>query len=431
MTLAGKARSRIAAIVSVLLIAAACGSAPTPREIVLTVWDELAQDSGITEITELNATFERAHPGVRVNRVHKDLTELKNTLPAAAAGQSPPDVVQVNQGLPDMGELVRAGLLLPLAPYAGRYGWRQRFPRPLLDLNSVTNDGSRFGSGTLYGLSQSGELIGYYYNRDKLRRLDLSPPKTWSEMQAMLGELKRRGELPIQFGDSDRDPAIHLFSTVLAQVTGKGYPRELVYDHRAAAWDRPEALAAARVVQDWVRLGYLPADLDRRSSEQAWRDFARGSGVFLPQGTWLLGDLPKVMGEAAGFLVPPTEGAGVAVGGESLAFAVTARSAQHDLAVAYVDAVTGPDADAVLARTGNLPAVLPPGPGPAAGTLRADVYQAWRSTSGDDNLVPYLDYATPTCYSTLTRTLPDLFALRSTPESFVAALRADFRAHGG
>jgi raffinose/stachyose/melibiose transport system substrate-binding protein len=433
------------AAVSLVPLVAACSQGPsTPAKtspaktspgkaspVTLTVWDELELESGKAEILELNAAFERSHPNVRIKRVQKNFSVLKKTLPTVAAGSSPPDVVQVNQGQPDMGRLVRAGLLLPLDRYADRYGWRRRFSSQMLNLNSFTPDGSRFGTGSLYGLSQSGELVGYYYNREKLRRLHLSPPASWSGMQAMLGEIKRRGELPVQFGDRDLDPGIHLFGTVLGQVAGKEYPRELVYDHRSESLNRPEAQTAARTVQDWVRRGYLPADTGRKTSDQAWQDFAKGSGVFLLQGTWLLGDLQKVMGNGAGFMLPPAEPAGrrVAVGGESLAFSVTARSHNHDAAAAYVDFVTGPFADAVLARTGNLPAVLPAGLRSAPGTLQGDVYEAWRATSREDDLTPYLDYATPTFYDTLTGELPRLLRLRTTPQSFVTALQEDLRRH--
>ena len=38
-------------------------------------------------------------------------------------GPHGPDVVEANQGWPDMGQLVKSGLLLPLDNYAQAYGW--------------------------------------------------------------------------------------------------------------------------------------------------------------------------------------------------------------------------------------------------------------------------------------------------------------------
>ena len=132
------------------------GSGP----ITLTVWDQNT-DGGMDDAQkQLNAAFEKKYPNITVKRVSRAFTDLKTTLKLALSGSNPPDVVQANQGYPDMGAFVKAGLLRPVDDYAGLYGWKQYFPSGLLKLNSFSTDGATWQGDTLYGVSQTGELVG-------------------------------------------------------------------------------------------------------------------------------------------------------------------------------------------------------------------------------------------------------------------------------
>jgi len=102
-----------------------------------------------SEITQLNKEFRAKYPNVTIKRNSKSFTNLKDTLKLALSGTNPPDVVEANQGYPDMGAFVKAGMLQPLDGYAQRYDWQSRYPKTLLDLNRFTTDGASFGSGSL------------------------------------------------------------------------------------------------------------------------------------------------------------------------------------------------------------------------------------------------------------------------------------------
>jgi raffinose/stachyose/melibiose transport system substrate-binding protein len=62
---------------------------------------------------------------------------------------------------------------------------------------------------------------------------------------------------------------------------------------------------------------------------------------------------------------------------------------------------------------------------PPAGTLSADVFSAWKSISENDGLTPYLDYATPTFYDTLTSNLQQLIGGKVAVKQFTGNLDAD------
>ena len=162
-------------------------------DVTLTVWDQEVRGGQAKQIKQLNAAFQAKYPNVKIKRVAKSFEDLNTTLKLAVSGTKAPDVVEANQGRPVMGQLVKAGLLRPLDQYAKQYGWEQRYAPVLLDLNRFSDDGKEFGSGSLYGLSQMGEIVGVYYNKDKVT----APPKSFAEFESQLQKAKSEGDVPI------------------------------------------------------------------------------------------------------------------------------------------------------------------------------------------------------------------------------------------
>jgi sugar/nucleoside kinase (ribokinase family) len=152
-------------------------------DVTLTVWDQNT-DTGINDAQEeLNKQFQQKYPNVKIERVSRSFSDLKTTLKLALTSKNPPDVVQANQGYPDMGSFVSGGLLRPEDDYAKLYGWDTYFPEQQLNLNKFTADGKDWQSGNLYGVSQTGEIVGVYYNRKILKNLNLQVPKTITEFE--------------------------------------------------------------------------------------------------------------------------------------------------------------------------------------------------------------------------------------------------------
>jgi raffinose/stachyose/melibiose transport system substrate-binding protein len=397
-------------------------------KVTLSVWDQEVRGGQNAEITQLNKEFSAKYPNVTVKRTSKSFSDLKTTLKLALSGNNPPDVVEANQGYPDMVAFVKAGMLLPLDAYAQAYGWTKRYPASLLALNKVSSDASHFGEGKLYGLSQMGEYVGVYYNKTKLKQVGLTPPTTWSELVADLSKIKARGELPIQFGNLDKWPAIHTFGTIQAATAGKQDVRNLVFGTGHAAWTSAPSVQAAKTLQEWATKGYFPSGVNGIGYDDANKQFAHGKGVFEITGTWEAATLKGPMGSSLGLMPTPPGSKGLAsTGGESLAFGVTSKSKTPDVAAAYINFITNAHAADVMLRTGNLPAV----PGQAASSLSSaslegQMVAGWQKINSADGLVPYLDYSTPTFYDTITAALQDLIGGKTTPRQFTETLQADY-----
>jgi raffinose/stachyose/melibiose transport system substrate-binding protein len=394
-------------------------------DVTLTVWDQEVRGGQAAQIKRLNAAFQEKYPNVTIKRVARSFEDLNKTLKLAVSGPNAPDVVEANQGRPVMGTLVKGGLLRPLDPYAKVFGWQDRYSSLLLDLNKFSPDGEQFGSGNLYGLSQMGEIVGVFYNKDKVSE----PPKTLDEFEQSLKEAKQEGDIPIQFGNLDAWPGIHEYETVLAQTADKNQVRDFVFAREGASFDNPEFLAAAEKLRQWADDGYLTPDFNGTGYDPAWQRFAQGKGRYLIAGTWLVADLQKRMGDKVGFMLMPgtEEGADpVALGGESLPFAITAKSEHPDVAAAYIDFLTNADAAKVLADTGNLPA-MPVDESAIPSGLPSEVFTEWRRLNDADGIIPYLDYTTPTFFDDISSAIQELLGGKQDPQEFTAGVEEAFR----
>src|SRR4051812_9894105 len=201
--------------------------------VTLTIWDQEVRGGQAKQIKRLNAAFLAKYPNVKIKRVAKSFSDLQTTLKLAVSSNKAPDVIEANQGRPIMGQLVKGGLLKPLDAYADAYGWKDRWSKTLLDLNRFSADGKTFGSGNLFGVSQMGEIVGVFYNKDKVA----SVPKTFGEFEQMLAKAKQAGEVPISFGNLDKYGGIHEFQTVQNQFADKQAVRDFVFAKQGASFD--------------------------------------------------------------------------------------------------------------------------------------------------------------------------------------------------
>lgn len=397
--------------------------------ITITVWDqECCQVSEVWD--QLNAEFQEKYPNVTIERVNRDFGELKALLRLAIAGPKGPDVVEVNQGWPDMGQLVKAGLLLPLDNYAEAYGWTDRVSENVLSVSSWTPDGAQFGTGSLFGYTTFGEIVGVYYNKAKLEDLGLTLPATFDEFEQALEVAKQAGEVPIQFGNNDAFPGIHEYAVIQDQMAPVDYLTDFIFGLQGndLSFDTPENLQAATTLQDWTDKGFFTPGFGGGGYDDAVANFAQGEGLFMITGNWIVESLGADSRDFGFFVMPPMEAGGppVSTGGAGFPLAISAGTEHPDAAAAYIDWMTNDHAAEVLLPMGQIPLSVGATTSAQPGTVLADVVNAAAAVSEANGMVPYLDWGTPTFYSTTTAAIQELMAMRITPQEFVAKIQADY-----
>ena len=403
---------------------------PDTGPITLTVWD---QESGqVSKVwDQLNAEFEQKYPNVTIKRVNRDFGELKTLLALAMSGPHGPDVVEANQGWPDMGHLVKGGLLLPLDNYAQAYGWTSRVSPNVLRVSSWSPDGKEFGTGSLYGYTTMGEIVGVYYNKQILSELGLTVPTTFGEFEQDLEAAKQAGQIPIQFANNDAFPGIHEFATIQDQIAPTSYLTDLIFGTQRdqLSFDTPENTQAATTLQDWANKGYFTPGFGGAGYDDSVSNFANGEGLFMITGNWIVANLGADNTNFGFFPLPPADPGDppVATGGAGFPLAIAAGSEQPDAAAAYIDWMTSDHASDLLLPTGEIPLHNGKTPTVQPGTVLADVVDAARTVSDANGVVPYEDWATPTFYDTLTSSIQELMVNRLTPDQFVQNVEADYK----
>ncbi len=431
----------LAGLVAVTLTVAGCSDRASPPEIVepsptpetetvtLIVWDQFRRDTERAVVDQLNAEFEDAHPGVKIQRVVRSFEELRVTVASALHGLNGPDVVQVNQGA-DMRIAVQSDLLLSLTPYLPKYRWNERFSDSILARNSFGSQGNRFGIGDLYGVSPTAEVVGVYYNKDKWRELELSIPRTFAEFESLLAQAKAAGETPIQLGNRDEWPGMHVFSAIEhVLLPDRSWLDDFVYGQGTTPFRTPENIQAAARLQEWVRAGYFTPGFEDLGYEESWQRFASGDGLMMLTGSWLSADIVRTGGERFGFfLLPPAKGIGrpLAIGGVGVPFSIRKGTPNADLAAEYLDWMVSPRAGELWLAKGVLPAVPVHASKVPSGTLLGDIVSAFEDMSASNGVGQYIDWAGPTLYDQLGASICSLMALEMTPEEAVDAVQAEY-----
>ena len=143
-------------------------------------------------IKALTKQFEQKYPNVTVKLTFRDFASWIKQAKLVASSDNPPDVFAGNQGYQVDGELVKAGLILPLDEYAKAYGWDKSYTPETLQQFEWTDDGKTFGEGTLWGVAQTGQSTGVFANKAKLDAAGVDPAslKTFDDFDAALAKLR-------------------------------------------------------------------------------------------------------------------------------------------------------------------------------------------------------------------------------------------------
>lgn len=395
----------------------------------LTVWDQWYRGAENDVIEQLNSEFLESHEGVTIDRTARPLDDLKATLRLSVGSGEGPGVANVNQGAPDMGEMVSADLLVPLDDYAQTYGWLERFSEGLLARNRWSDSG-QFGEGSLYGVAPQAEIVGVYYNKDLFEQAGVSVPATFEEFESALATLKEAGITPIVYGGLDGWPGIHLYGAIQQLFVDRAYLDDLIYG-RGGSFVTDGNLRAAQTIVDWVEQGYLTQGYEGIGYDDSWALFQQGQGAMLITGSWLTGEFTNA--DNIGFFALPapagTDATPLIVGGSGIPLSVTSNAEDADLAAEYLDWMVSDRAAELWVNAGFLPAMPVDSSTIDSESLLGQVLTVWNQVNEANALGHYLDWASPGMYDTITASVQELMAGRITPEAFLQRLDDEYQAY--
>jgi raffinose/stachyose/melibiose transport system substrate-binding protein len=338
------------AMLAVLLIAA-----QTSQAFIAAQTSQAGPSCG-TEAVKLNAYFEtgfdlpfrlseeftKQYPNVTWDIKRDAFQNLINETPRLLSGDNPPDLIR----LPTMVSFAKEGLLKNLDDYATAFGWDE-WPVPQLDQNRVAEDGTR-GSGSLYAMGLNYSLTGVFYNKELAAQIGMTePPKTVAEFEDLLAKAKAAGLVPIMQWNALPSSGGLAFplQNLMAAYGPVGPINDWIFQKKGATIDTPSNLIAAQHLEQWIKAGYFPEDLNAIQYFDATGRFGKGEGVFTFNGDWQNAgydtDLP---GNVGFFLFPPAEAGGSpAAMSAPLTFGIAAKAKHADCAAFFLNWVASND----------------------------------------------------------------------------------------
>ena len=342
-------------MLAVLLIAAqmpfVAVQAPTA------VMAQSEQPSCGTEPVALNAYFEtgfdipfklaeeftKQYPNVTWDIKQDQFANLITTTPRLLSGDNPPDLIR----LPTMVSFAKEGLLMNLDDYATAFGWDE-WPVPQLNQNRVAR---RRHPRLRLALCHGSQL-------QPDRRL-LQQGAGRADRHDRAAQDGRRVRRPARQGQGRRAPADHGVGQ-RQERHGARLPapepdgrlsarssRSTTGSSRSPARRsiRRRTSIAAQHLEQWIKNGYFPPDINAIEYTDAAARFGKGEGVFTFNGDWQNAGYDTDMpGNVGFFLMPPAEAGGSpAAMSAPLTFGIAANAKNADCAAFFLNWVATND----------------------------------------------------------------------------------------
>jgi raffinose/stachyose/melibiose transport system substrate-binding protein len=285
---------------------------------------------------KLAEEFTKQYPNVTWDISQDQFANLINSTPLVLASDNAPDLLR----LPTMVSFAKDGLLLNLDPYATAFGWND-WPVPQLNQNRIDADGVR-GSGTLYAMGLNYSLTGVFYNKKLAAQIGMTePPKTVAEFEDLLAKAKTAGLQPImEWGSAKSGMGLAFpLQNLMAAYGPVGPINDWIFQKKGATIDTPLNLTAAQHLEQWIKNGYFPKDINAIEYTDAAARFGKGEGVFTFNGDWQNAGYDKDLpGNVGFFLMPPAEASGgYAAMSAPLTFGIAAKAKHPDCAAFFLN----------------------------------------------------------------------------------------------
>ncbi|MGW6541218.1 ABC transporter substrate-binding protein [Streptomyces sp. NPDC055051] len=372
----------------------------------------------------LTDAFVKKHPNVTIDYRFTAYDSYNTSLALALNSENAPDLALLNL----LGNTAKAGQIRALDPYVKAYGWDKTVSASQLDQWRSNGKGNQLGTGKLWAAPAGFSLVGVYYNKQTAAKLGIDgPPKTLADFEQQLAKAKAAGELPIQVSNLDGHSSF-IFQALVNQFQTPADSTAWAFGKPGSTVENEAGTKAAEKLADWTAKGYLPEGANGVDNAGATAAYTKGQGLFLFTGNWDAGVVDKAMPKGSGFftlpgLTPESPAAGV---GTSLAYAISTKAKNPDLAAAFLNFLTSPEAGQIQLDNGFMPVSQDASIKAAEGSVRAEFVEAWGKVGKSNGLTPYFNNATATMNDVLTSQGQQLIADKVEPADYLKAVQAEW-----
>jgi N-acetylglucosamine transport system substrate-binding protein len=276
-------------------------------------WDDMA------------AQFQAAHPGVKV-----ELTidpEIGNILAAQTAAGDYPDFIYLSQG-------EASGVILSLIKNKELLEITDVFNGPAPDRPGTLKDAiipgvlettwmAPYKDGKIYLAPFNAAPTGMVYNKNLFETKGWKLPNTWDEFYALDSELQKTANYAAIDGKQVKR-SLYTYQGIYASYNelllwpaiASAGGMQAIYDIQSYKQGSFSTPAVRSVIEALAKLStgnYLMEGTVALNHTQSQTDMMRGKALFIPNGTWMEGEMadsPREAGFSFGMAAPPVARAG-------------------------------------------------------------------------------------------------------------------------
>ncbi|WP_327276706.1 extracellular solute-binding protein [Streptomyces sp. NBC_01224] len=321
--------------------------------------------------------------------------------------------------------------------------------KQLVDLTSTVNSTPELKDGFLPSIMMAGGLDGkiygvpmrgmqpvmLFYNKTLFAENKVAAPKTWEDLQNAITTFKAKGITPFALGGSDKWPELMWMEYLLDRIGGPEVFKK-IQNGDSAAWGDAAVLKAAQTVKQLVDQGAFGKNFNSvdYGNGGAPTLLNKGKAAMHLMGSWeystQLGKAPEFAKKDLGWTAFPTVADGVGdaadvVGNPTNYWSINARTEHKDAAIAFLKVMASEKYAKALVDNGEIPttsnaaSMFSTSPNPQFANDQYSLVQKAPSFTLSWDQALESQYATP-----LLTEISKLFAGKSTPEQFVAAMKA-------
>jgi raffinose/stachyose/melibiose transport system substrate-binding protein len=398
-----------------LLALAAVAFAPRPaaaQQKVLKVWHYEAQDGAMgIAWAEAIKRFEAAHPGVKVQLEIKGFEQIRQTAPMVLNSDEVPDVMEYNKGNATAGLLSTQGLLTDLTPVVQKRGW-DKVLGPSLQTTCRYNEKGIMGSGNWYGVTNYGEFVMVYFNKDLFQKHGVKVPTTLAELEAAMATFKKAGLQPLAMAAAEY-PAQHVFYELALTKGDRAFVNAFQLYQGKFAFAGPEFSFGAQKIQEWTQKGFISKDSTGQKAEQMGLEFIGGKAPIMVSGSWWYGRLVnEVKGFQWGIFTFP--GGRLHPGSGGNLWVVPTKAKNKDLAYDFIDITLSKEVQDLLGNSGGVPVAADPSK--VTNAKAKELIETFSHLVKSDGLAFYPDWPAAGFYDTLVGGVQNLVLGKPAPQ---------------
>lgn len=360
------------------------------------------------------------YPELELSFENKGFEQIRQTASMVLNSSESPDIMEYNKGNATAGLLSSQGLLTDLTDVAKERGW-DKILGDSITITSRYKDGI-MGEGSWYGITNYGEYVTVYYNKDMFAKKGLSVPATLTEFEEVMAAFIKEGITPLSIAGAEY-PAQQVFYELVLSKADAAFVKAYQLFQGDVDFHGPEFVFAAEKMEEWVDEGFISPVAVSMKAEDMGLAFTSGEYPIMISGSWWYG---RFMEEIDGFEwgIFNFPGNRFHPGSSGNLWVVPEKATNKEIAYDFIDITLSPKIQNILGNAGGIPvnADLSDITDPKV----KDLIKGFNAILNDDGLAFYPDWPVPGYYDVLVAKVQDLIGKTKTPMQVLSEMEEEY-----